>query len=88
MSEYEMLLKKINVNKDIELKDIERTEIEDIRNIKVNNELPIEERIVDFLKKVKNPYVFKVNDTLVKVSFGTKNIDVKQCLNNIVKSNI
>lgn len=88
MSEYEMLLKKININKNIELKDIERTEVEDIRNIKVNKDLPIEERIVDFLKKVKNPYVFRVDNTLVKISFGTQNIDIKQCLNNIVKSNI
>ncbi len=88
MSEYEMLLEKINKNKDIELNEIDRTEIDDIRNIKINKNLPVQERIVDFLKKVKNPYVFKVEDTLVKISFGTENVDVKQCLNNIVKSNI
>ena len=84
MSEYEMLLEKINKNKDIELNEIDRTEIDDIRNIKINKNLPVQERIVDFLKKVKNPYVFKVDGHLVRIEF-TENVKTAEgCLTNVL----
>ena len=88
MSEYEMLLNKINKYKDIELDEIKRTEIDDIKNIKINDNLPSKERIIEFIKKIENPYVIKVNDTLVKFAFKNENISGKKCINNIIKNNV
>ena len=36
MSEYNFLYEKLNENKDIEIEDVNREEIEDIRTIKIN----------------------------------------------------
>lgn len=88
MSDYEMLKQKILMNKDIEIEDVNRNEITDIKDIKVNNELSKEERIIDFLKKVNNPYIIKVNNVLVKNTFSDKNIDFTDCFRNVLRNNI
>lgn len=87
MNDYTDLQKKINASKDVELETINRNEIEDVETIKINKNMPAKERIIEYIKKVKNPYVLKVNDTLVKITFNNQNIECMQCLKNIVKNN-
>ena len=50
--------------------DFNIDDLVDIRNIKINVNQPIQEKIVDFVKQVKNPYLFKVGDVVVKVNFN------------------
>ena len=88
MSDYETLKQKILMNKNIEIEDVNREEITDIKNIKINDKLPKEERIIDFLKKVNNPYIIKVNDVLVKNTFSNRNIVFSDCFKNVLKNNI
>lgn len=45
-------------------------ELVDIRNVKIDRTLPSDERIRSFIEQIKNPYCFKVGDTVVKVSFA------------------
>ena len=45
-------------------------ELVDIRNVKIDRNLPSDERIRSFIEQIKNPYCFKVGDTVVKVSFA------------------
>jgi len=42
----------------------------DIREVKINQELPREERIKSFLSQIKNPYCFKVGSVVVNVSYS------------------
>lgn len=88
MSNYKLLKEKLHNTKDIEIEEVNREEIEDIKNIKINDKLPVEERIAEFIYKTKNPYIIKVNGTLVKNTFGNKNIQIQECLNNIIKNNV
>lgn len=41
----------------------------DISNIKIDVSMAKEDRIKDFIEKIKNPYCFKVGDVIVKSSF-------------------
>lgn len=41
----------------------------DIRDVSVNIDLPKDERMLDYLDQIKNPYCFKCGKTVVKVSF-------------------
>ncbi len=45
-------------------------EIVDLRNVKVNRKTPLKLRTDDFIAQVGNPYLFKVDDIVVKVEFG------------------
>jgi len=42
----------------------------DIRKVTVNTSLPRDERLLDYLEQIKNPYCFKCGKTVVKVSFA------------------
>ena len=42
----------------------------DIRDVKVNTTLPQRERVFDFIRQVRNPYLYKCGKMVVKVSFA------------------
>jgi len=42
----------------------------DIRDVRINRELPQEERVKSFVEQIKNPYCFKVGPVVVNVSFS------------------
>ena len=46
------------------------SQLVDIRDVKIDRTLPSDERIRSFIEQIKNPYCFKVGDTVVKVSFA------------------
>lgn len=56
----------------------------DIRDVKIDRSLPSEERIKSFIEQIKNPYQFKVGNTVVKVSFAnTQNTITDNFINMI-----
>lgn len=42
----------------------------DINDVEIQTELPREERIADFIRQIKNPYLFKCGDVVVKIEFS------------------
>lgn len=45
----------------------------DIRDVRIDRSLPIEERMKSYVEQVKNPYMFKVGNTIVRVSYADTN---------------
>ena len=45
----------------------------DIRDVRIDRTLPMEERVKSYVEQVKNPYMFKVGDTIVRVSYADTN---------------
>ena len=43
-------------------------------------------RIIDFISKTKNPYIFKVNGKLVKIEFSKNDKIAEESLTNVIKS--
>ncbi|WP_312061227.1 DUF6870 family protein [Anaerotignum sp.] len=42
----------------------------DINDVEIQTELPREERIADFIRQIKNPYLFKCGNVVVKIEFS------------------
>lgn len=42
----------------------------DIRSVQIDPTLPMEERIKSYVEQIKNPYLFKVGDTVVQVEYA------------------
>lgn len=42
----------------------------DINDVEIQTDLPREERIADFIRQIKNPYLFKCGNTVVKIEFS------------------
>ena len=60
----------INAMRDTDIRAVDPAGLVDIRDIKVNTSLPREERLLDYLGQIKNPYCFRHGKTVVKVSFA------------------
>jgi hypothetical protein len=56
--------------------DVDIDKLVDIRNVHIDKKLPAEKRMQEFIKQIKNPYVYKCGDTVVRVKFtGTETLD-------------
>lgn len=56
--------------KKVDLRSVDRNSLVDLQEISIDHSLPIEQRVKNFVTKVKNPYCFKVGDVVVKVAFN------------------
>ncbi len=55
---------------DSNLIDNSGMELVDIRTVKVDKTLPKKERVVEFVRQIKNPYRFKCGTMIVGVEFS------------------
>lgn len=62
-----------------------RDELVDIRSVKINRELPKDERIADYVRQIKNPYHFKCGKYTVKVSFSENGQTLEECIKGLIK---
>ena len=46
--------------------------------------MPKKDRMIGFLKKVKNPYVFMVDGLKVKFEYSDKGLNINQCIENLI----
>ena len=80
------LEEKINRCKKIKLEDINPDDEDELSSIKIDRRKPSNERILDFLTQVKNPYVFKVNGKLVRMSFSENGPTADECLTRVLEN--
>lgn len=65
-----MTLKEIEALKNVDVRTVDRDGLVDIRELDVRRDIPVEQRIREFVKQVGNPYCFKVGDVVVKAAFS------------------
>ena len=72
MNKYNMkeLAEKLERCRNVNLDDVKLKVVDEITDIKIDRRKPSNERILDFIMKTKNPYIFKVNENLVRIRFS------------------
>jgi hypothetical protein len=80
------LEEKLNRCKDIPFSEINVDDVDEISSIKIDKRKSSDERILDFITKVKNPYVFKVNGKLVRIRFSDTDVTADECLTNVLEN--
>ena len=75
------LLKEMK-NKNFE--DLNSNELVDIKNIEIDTSKPKIEKLIDFIEKIKNPYLSKVGDIIVKIKFSNNNQSFQEKMENII----
>lgn len=58
----------------------------DIRSVKIDRSLPTKERVRSFVDQIKDPYHFKVGDTIVNVSFANTRKTITDNFVNMIAS--
>lgn len=72
----------------MKLEDINPDDVDEISSIKIDRRKPSNERILDFLTEIKNPYVFKMNGKLVRMSFSENGPTADECLTRVLETYI
>lgn len=72
--------------RNISLDEVNIDEVDEITEIKIDKRKSSNERILDFLNIVKNPYIFKVNGKLVRIRFSETNKTADDCLTDVLKN--
>ena len=80
------LEEKLKRCKNMKLEDISLDDVDDIKDIKIDRRKSSNERILDFLVKVKNPYVFKINGRLVRMRSTKNGPSADDCLTNMLQN--
>ena len=75
---------KLESCRNINLEDVNPNEIDDIKDIKIDKRKSSNDRLLDFLSTVKNPYIFKVNGRLVQIGFSDTDKTADDCLTNVL----
>ena len=55
--------------KNVDIKTVRKEDLVDISTVKINSDLPIKERVEDFIRQIKNPYCYLDHGVIIKVNF-------------------
>lgn len=70
-------LEKLNA---VDLRTVDKSTLIDIREVSINDKLPKEERIADFLRQVKNPYLCRCGNIVVQSVFADTDVTLTERL--------
>ena len=60
----------------VDIRTVNPEELVDMKNVKINPNLPVKERVADYINQIRNPYCYKSHGVVVKISFsGTKKLE-------------
>jgi len=59
----------IDVMQSVDVRTVDPMTLVDILDTKVDPNKPLPERMLDFIRQIRNPYCFRCGDTIVKVSY-------------------
>ncbi len=80
------LAEKLERCRNVNLDDVKLEDVGEITDIKIDRRKPSNERILDFIIKTKNPYIFKVKGKFVRIRFSDTDKTAEDCLTNVLKN--
>lgn len=73
---------------EIDVRTVDPATLRDIRDVHVNTDLPEPERILDFIRQIGNPYCYRHEKYVVKVSFTDTDVTLEQRLLSYIQSKV
>lgn len=58
----------------------------DIRDVKIDRSMTVEDRMKSYVEQIKNPYMFKVGNTVVRVSYANTQATINDNFVNLLAS--
>ncbi len=71
---------KITAMQNVDIRTVDPAMLRDIRDVKVNAELPKRERILDYIRQIGNPYCYRHGKYVVKVSYTQTDVTLEERL--------
>ena len=72
--------------KKVDVRTVDRNALADIRDVKIDRSLPKEERIRSFVQQIRNPYVFKCGEVVVRTVFANTEATLEDRLEHYLRT--
>ena len=72
--------------KAVDIRTVDRETLVDIRDVKIDRSLSLEERVRSFVEQIKNPYCFRCGDAVVKTSFLDTDVTLEDCVESYLRN--
>ena len=76
----------IKAMQNVDIRTVDPAGLRDIRDVKVNTDLPKRERILDFIRQIGNPYCYRHGKYVVKVSFTDTDVTLEDRMLSYIRS--
>lgn len=76
----------IEALQDVDVRSVDPDTLRDIRDVKVDTSLPKQERILDFIRQIGNPYCYRHGKYVVKVSFTDTDVTLEDRMLSYIRS--
>ena len=86
MKQCPYTLEQLKAMQAVDVRTVDRSTLRDIRDVKVNTDLPKQERILDFMRQIGNPYCYRHRKYVVKVSFTETDVTLEDILLSYIRS--
>ncbi len=70
----------------VDVRTVDPATLRDIRDVQIKTELPRQERILDYLRQIGNPYCYRHGKYVVKVSFSSDGMTLEDRLLSYLRS--
>ena len=76
----------IEAMQNVDIRTVDPETLRDIRTGTVNADLPKQERILDFIRQIGNPYCYRHGKYIVKVSFTDTDVTLEDRMLSYLRS--
>ena len=76
----------VKAMQNVDIRTMDPAGLRDIRDVKVNTDLPKRERILDFIRQIGNPYCYRHGKYVVKVSFTDTDVTLEDRMLSYIRS--
>ena len=76
----------VEAMQNVDIRSVDPDTLRDIRDVKVNTNLPKPERILDFIRQIGNPYCYRHGKYVVKVSFTDTDVTLEDRMLSYLRS--
>lgn len=80
MEEKKWTQEQLEQMKNLDIHKIDKSELVDLKDVIIDENLPKEKRILSYLEQIKNPYFFKIGDTVIQLQFSENQRSLEDCL--------
>ncbi|MFI3293283.1 MAG: DUF6870 family protein [Rikenellaceae bacterium] len=64
----------------------EKMQLVDIRDIQIDTQMPLEQRIQSYLEQIKNPYICRYGNLVIESTFGGQGQTLTECMQQLVRA--
>ena len=72
--------------RNIDIQHIDPDTLPDIRDINIDDNKPLSERILDYINQIKNPYLIRCGKILVKIEYSDTETTIEDCMEGYFRS--